>query len=592
MKLSPAMIEAVQDVLRRADAAPAGARTAFLAEQAARLKISLSTLQRYIIQVAVRPERKRRSDAGCCALSVDDAELLAAVLMQARRKNDKALLSIDGALLRCRANWPGFAEVVDAATGEISTISTSACIKALRTYGMHPDQLSRAAPAQQQASLHANHAWQIDASISTLYYVPDGRLADIDPAEVYKNKPEAQERVRRQLLTRYCITDHWSGSIFLHYVAGGESVVNLAECFLRCIQPREAAQHYGVPFHLMMDPGSAQIAGAFKNLLRRLQVRALVGKPRNPRQKGQVEKAHDLVEKDFESGFKFVDAPSIDWINDRAALWMRDYNSHRIHSRHGHSRWALWSEIEPQHLRLVDDDLARLLLTHEPQTPTVDQFLQVSFAGRRWSVEGLDGINRGDKIAVTYNPFDRSQAYLVEPGQEDGSEKLTPLPEVTATVGGKAKFASAAAVIGQEFKRPADTLLDANRKRIERLTMDAPTDAQAEAARKAKALPFGGHFEPYKHLADTPAPAWLQRRGTDMEPAVDVARAGPAPLPHFAAATRLVHEYGAAMTPELLSTLKGLHPDGVPDEPAVLRALAERLKVRGQLRVVGAGAAT
>lgn len=585
-KLTPAMIQAVQDVLRQAVAISGRKRTAYLHAQAARLGISPATLYRYRSAVSVTPERKRRSDAGNHLLSADDADLLAAVLMQARRRNDKELLSLRGALERCRANWPGFAEALNAQTGEIARISASACGAALRRYGLHPDQLRRGTPAQLQASLHANYAWQIDASVSTLYYAPEGAIADIDPAEVYKNKPEAQERVRRQLLTRYCITDHWSGSIFVHYVAGGESVVNLAECFLRCIQPRAGMQHYGVPFHLMMDPGSAQIAGAFKNLLRRLQCKPLVGKPRNPRQKGQVEKAHDLVEKDFESGFKFVDVPSIDWINERAALWMRDYNTHRIHTRHGSSRWALWAEIEAQHLRLVDDELARLLLTHEPATPKVDAFLQVAFDSRTWSVDGIDGVMVGEKVAVTYNPFDRGQAYLVRAGA-DGAEELVPLAEVTATVGGKAKFASTAAVIGQEYKRPADTVLDANRKRLERVTMRAATDDAAAAARKAKAQPFGGTFDPYKHMADAPQPAWLQRRGTALDTGVRVATAAPELLTHFAAARKLAEQHHVPMAPELIATLKSLHPDGVADEPATLEALAARLTARAGLRLVG-----
>jgi len=65
-----------------------------------------------------------------------------------------------------------------------------------------------------------------------------------------------------------------------------------------------------------------------------------------------------------------------------------------------------------------------------------------------------------------------------------------------------------------------------------------------------------------------------------------VAQAAPELLTHFEAAKALVAK-GVAMSPELLGTLKNLHPDGVP-EPEI-DALAARLTVRAGLRVVGGG---
>jgi hypothetical protein len=78
-----------------------------------------------------------------------------------------------------------------------------------------------------------------------------------------------------------------------------------------------------------------------------LQINLIVNQAGNPRAKGQVENAHNIVETSFESGFKFTHVPDIDWINAKAAQWMRWYNSTRIHSRHGTTRWAKWLEILP-----------------------------------------------------------------------------------------------------------------------------------------------------------------------------------------------------------------------------------------------------
>lgn len=148
-------------------------------------------------------------------------------------------------------------------------------------------------------------------------------------------------------------------------------------------------------------------------------------------------------------------------------------------------------------------------------------------------------------------------------------------------------FSEGAARIGREFKAPADTQAIANRKLVERIAMGTDTDEAAAAARKAKALPFGGKHDPYKHHEQgLPAVAMLPRRGTELATGVSVPQAEPELLTHFEAAKALVAK-GVAMSPELLGTLKGLHPEGVP--ATELDALVTRLTVRAGLRVVGGG---
>ncbi|MBY0233616.1 MAG: transposase, partial [Burkholderiaceae bacterium] len=104
----------------------------------------------------------------------------------------------------------------------------------------------------------------------------------------------------------------------------------------------------------------------------------------------------------------------------------------------------------------------------------------------------------------------------------------------------------------------------------------------------AKTLPFGGTFDPYKHQeAALPAAVMLPRRGTDLGATTRVAQADPELLTYFAAAKALVAK-GVAMSPELVSTLKGLHPEGGVPETEI-DALVARLTVRAGLRVVGGG---
>lgn len=578
--MSPALIEALLDVARRAQAAGHGGKEAVYAAACQHLGLSRATLMRRIKEVTVKPERKRRSDAGSTALSLPDAQLLSTALMEGYRANDKAIHALKLALVRLRANRPHFACTLDAATGEIRPLSDSACARALRTYKLHPEQLRQPEPVQALASEHPNDVWQIDASISTLFYVPEGGVADMDKAVFYKNKPENFEKIKRQRLTRYVLTDHCSGAIFVHYVAGGESIVNMAEAFLAAIAKRPDQQMFGVPFHLMMDPGSAGIGGAFKTLLRRLQVKPVVNEAGNPRAKGQVENAHNLVETNFESGFKFQHVPSIAWINAQAAQWMRYYNSVRVHSRHGLTRWAKWMEITQQQLRLVDADLARQLLTHEPATPKVDSGLCVRFNGRVWSVKQVPNVMVGEKLTVTFNPFNPATAYVLDRDAK-GGEVLIEVPEVQRDAHG---FAEGAALIGREHKALPETAADANRKLVERIATGAQTDEQAAAARKAKALPLGGALDPYKHHTDLPNVAMLPRRGTELQTGASVAQATNELLTHFEAAKALAAR-GVPMSPELVGSLKSLHPDGVPE--AELGALEARLTVRAGLRVVG-----
>ncbi|MEG0920295.1 MAG: transposase [Comamonas sp.] len=582
--MSPALIEALLDVDRRAQAAGHGNKEAVYAAACQHLGLSRATLMRRIKDVTVQPDRKRRSDAGETSFSQADAVLLSATMMEGYRANDKSIIKLRLALTMLRANRPGFACTVDQDTGEIRELSESACARALRTYKLHPEQLRQPEPVQALASAHPNDVWQIDASISTLFYVPEGGVADMDKAVYYKNKPENFEKIKRQRLTRYVLTDHCSGAIFVLYVPGGESIVNMAEAFLAAIQQRPQQQMYGVPYRLMMDPGSAGIGGAFKALLRRLQVEAVVNEVGNARAKGQVENAHNLVELNFESGFKLTHVPSIAWINEQAASWMRYYNSVKVHSRHGMPRWNKWMQITEQQLRLVDGTLARELLTHEPATPKVDRELQVRFAGRVWSVKDVPGVLVGEKLSVTYNPFKQHAAYVMD-RDVDGNELLIEIPEVKYDEHG---FAESAALIGREHKSLGDTDASANRKLVERVATGALSNEQAKASRKAKQLPFGGTVDPYKHLEDLPAVTMLPRKGTELQPAVATREAPAAILNRFEIATRL-RAMGMQMDREKSSQIQAWYPDGIREDQ--LQALFDRLTVRAGLRVVAGGGA-
>jgi hypothetical protein len=515
------------------------------------------------------------------------------MVLEGMRKNRKRLYTIGSAVEVLRANGEIRAERLDAATGECRPLSVSAIASALRGYGLHPDQLLQPEPARELRSLHPNHAWQIDASLCVLYYLETTNpkemgLQVMEASKFNKNKPTNLKRIENRRVWSYEVTDHNSGAIFATYVFDGESAANIAESFIAAIQQRDSDPFYGVPFILMMDMGSANTSGLFKNLLRRLGVEPIPHAPENARVTGQVEKARDIIERDFESGLRLKPVYSLGELNARVRRWQRWFNASRVHERHGKTRAGQWMTIQPEQLRIAPPpELCRELLTHTPEQRKVNVHVRVEFKGAEYDVSSVPNVMPGEKLWVTYNPYRADEAMIVEGVDEDGKELLRPVPMIAKgedgfSLGGHSN------IIGEDWRRPAATRADAHRKEVELLAMQASTLEEAAAKRKAKAAPFGGRIDPEKHILEAVLPTFLPRRGTELSIGVQVAQAAPRLLNHFEAARELVAK-GVAMSPQLLGTLKGLHPDGVPDDQ--IDALAQRLTVRAGLRVIAGGSA-
>ncbi|MBX3654150.1 MAG: DDE-type integrase/transposase/recombinase [Ramlibacter sp.] len=585
------MTQRLVEIAAAAAQAGHGGKKAIYARACEELRISPATLMRGLADVTVRAERRRRSDAGEVALTRDEAILISALVMETMRKNGKRLHTIGHATQILRANGAIRAERCDPATGELTPLSDSAIARSLRGFGLHPDQLLKPAPARELRSLHPNHVWQVDASLCVLYY-----LVTTNPAEMglqvmeakrfYKNKPANLKRIEHDRVWSYEITDHNSGAIFLNYVLGAESGTNLAESFIGAMQQRGNSPMYGVPQILMMDMGSANTSGLFKNLLKRLKVQPLPHAPENARATGQVENARNIIERNFESALRLKPVGSLAELNERAGRWAAWYNASKVHSRHGKTRAEQWMTIQPEQLRIAPPPaLCFELLTHAPELRTVSDYLRVDFKGQEYDVSGVPRVMVGEKLQITYSPYQANAAMVVDTDAE-GNELLHLAPLVEKGADGFSVGVHSN-VIGEGYRRHADTVADAHRKELELTAMGVATLAEAEARRRAKALPFGGRIDPEKPITDAVLPAFLPRRGTDLVTTTTVAQAEPLLLSHFEAAKALVAQ-GVAMSPELVGTIKALHPVGVPESE--LNALAARLAVRAGLRVVAGGA--
>lgn len=256
-----------------------------------------------------------------------------------------------------------------------------------------------------------------------------------------------------------------------------------------------------------------------------------------------------------------------------------------MHTRHGRTRYEQWLTITPEQLRIAPPlEVCRELLTHTPESRKVRDTLTVSFKGREYDVRSVPSVMVGESLQIALNPYALDTAVVVDT-DEDGQEVLHSIPLVARNDAG---FRDDANVIGEDWARPADTALDANRKEIERYAMDAGTDAEAEAKRKAKALPFGGRIDPFKVVDQAPERTYLPKRGTDLATSTTTRQAPASVLSVFEAAAELVR-MGVQMSRETSAQLRAWYPDGVPEDQ--LNDVRNRLTVRSGLRVVAGGGA-
>jgi hypothetical protein len=571
--MSAAITAQLFAVAQAAEIAGHGERGRIYQQACQELGMSLQTLHRKLKHVAIRGARKRRADHGAVVLARDEAQIISAYVLEHIRKNNKKTKSIQQAVSELRVNGEIVAGRVDDDTGEIIELSDGAIHRALRSYGLHPEQLLATAPVTTMISKHPNHVWQLDASLCVLYKLPDNPgygITEVDSVERYKNKLGHFARIEHKLVQRYLITDHATCAVFIWYAMGGESTDSLCRLLVEAVQQRGQYPFYGIPHMLYVDRGSANRSAIFRNLCQALGIRLEFAQ--GARAKGQVEKMHDVIELGFESGLKMAtDVRDVDALNRMSHQWMHWFNGTQKHSRHGMTRYAAWQLIKPHQLLTTRLDTEQLLLLakESPVERKVTPGLTVNFAGSEWSVKDLPGVMVGEKLLITRCAFeaDAAQAVLHD---EHGREVFHQLPKVIMdeTWG----WRTDGAVFGEEHKRFADTVAQTDRKALERQAMDAETDTEAEAKRKAKAVPFAGRIDPYKQAKDYQAPTYLPKRGTEAEietPARELLR-----MNRVQMAKWLQGRLQAAYHPSMLAELTTRYPDGAT-EPEMEDVLAD-----------------
>ena len=536
-----------------------GQRGDLVNKAASFLSVSTQSVYRNLRQAGWSSGKKLRTDKGDSRLSDQDAKTIATLMVESSRANGKRLLGVSDAMA-----------IVDANNMISTTVSPTTAMRIMRDRGLHPDQITRPTPHVEMRSKHPNHVWQFDVSICVLYYMEKGGLCVMDEKRFYKNKPHNLKKVMKQRVLRYLITDHCTGTLYLHYYMGsGEDQETLFNFLMDACHPRDHEQDpfHGIPFMMVWDAGSANQSALIKNLLDRLDVRHWAHTPGNPRAKGQVENAHNIVECKFEGRLFMMDIQSVDQLNESAHVWMRWFNGSQVHKRHGHTRFGLWQTIRADQLRICPPrELCEQLLRTRPERRQVKGNLVVSFAvkgygANTYSVAHVPEVRVGEYVDVCVNPYKAPAIYVVTVD----AEGIEHHHECDAIKRDQFGFSEHAATIGDQYKSAPDTDVDQHRKQMAKDAYGADTELEVDKARKERRPAFGGEVDPISYLGmETPA-HYMPRKGTELD-VPDRAHIEIKPLSITDACKRLVATLGKRDGINYYQIVSELYPDGVPEE--------------------------
>jgi hypothetical protein len=406
--------------------------------------------------------RAKRKDAGASSV---DKELLIAVgdmLKQCIRKNGKATLPVN------------VARSILEARGLAIPVSDRRLRELLRQNHMAIADSKVPTPHQKMRTEYPNQVHFADPSVCLIYFASGGKQKIIGNDELYKNKNFLEGKMK---CWRYVLTDHYSDSLCVRYYAAmGETAANMYDFLLYAWGQKQSNVNvfHGLPELLIWDCGTANIAKATSNALKAFGVKTLPHLPGNPRAKGQVENANNLVETQFESRLRFEPVHSVAELNDAVERWYTAYNANLIPGldtqlkRSGMTigiRANLWQRIPKEKLReLPDEETCRQVFANGIQTRKVAGDLTVSIvhprAARslRYSVRDLPGVLVGMELALQPLLVTGDTGATCCPciaSYKNGGEELS--FELAPVVYDSAGFDMNSPVYGQKYKRPKDT---------------------------------------------------------------------------------------------------------------------------------------
>lgn len=567
--------DALRDLAQRLDAAAHGECTAMIRAFADLYDWSYSRVYRALSSVGWSSGRKTRADCGTSSQSMAVLTDVCATLRIGQRKNGKPTMKTPTAVSLLSRNGREF---------NVSNSRVNALLKA-NQMNMASQRLDRA--AQSMRSLHPNHVHQVDPSLCLIYYMPDGKQRMIQEDEFYKNKLENVAKLKLKVW-RYVLTDHFSNTtIVRYYQAKGETQANLFDFLLYCWNKQEGRVMHGVPKMLYWDKGSANTAGAIKNALIALQVKAEEHKAKNPRAKGSVENGNNRVECLFESRLMYEPVENVDQLNTAAEGWYNAYNAdaipnydarlHRKYMAEPQARYALWQMIRREQLRILPAvEMCRLLLSADPIERKVDGELVISFKHPsikqrlHYDVGHIPGVFIGAMVKVSPLVYGENQV-LVTIKDYRNEETTHIVSPVVSDAGG---FREDGATYGEEYKSRPDTVIETAGKAADQAAYAGLSIEEIEKAKNKNAVPFGG-LDAHSHLKDVVAPSFMDRPGERLNVPSPI-HIEIKPLTQTQAAMRLRSMLGRPVAAEDRARLAEWYPQGVMEEQ--LQEVADRLE--------------
>ena len=497
------------------EAAPYMERASLVQDACNLLGCSMATAYRKLEAVGFTSGRKPRKDCGTVCVPAELARTAAGMIIQATRANDKKTLPLTTVCSILEENGMG---VVDKETGKVTMPSPTTVARAMRLHGCHPTQVAGGTPAVELRSLHPNHVWQVDASVCVLFYLPKGKVKVLDERVVNAKKPQNMEKIQRERVVRWIITDHTSANFFLLYTQGSENAATAIEVLIQAMMQRgETDLMHGAPRILFTDPGPAFNCNLTRAFLQRLNIQFIPHKPGSARATGLVENTQNLVETQFEGRLRFLTITNLEELNAQATKWRLAWLATALHSRHGTTRNRMWLTITEDQLRKPASlEALREVVSTPPEPRKVTPKLQITYAPKgykslTYSLRHIEGITIGGQVHVAVNPYYAPSIDLIV-SQNDGTESIYTLEPIERDGAG---FDVNAAVIGQSYASHADTSVDKAVKTMEREAYGATTAEEAAAAKKAGQKPYA-HINVMADVEAVKAPTYFPRRGRDL----------------------------------------------------------------------------
>lgn len=570
--------DSLRQLAQRLDASPFGKQGELISQYAVLFNVSKQTIYRRLKKIGWESGRQRRSDAGSTSQDLGALDDLCATLRLGVRKNGKVTMETPNARSMLQANGRDF------------SVSNARLNQLLRERGMSIQLQKQDRPWQAQRSLHPNHVHMVDPSLCLIYYLKDGSQHIIRDDETYKNKPEHIEKLKHFKVWRYVLVDHYSCTIMVrYYQSHGESQANLYDFLLYCWSQSENRPFHGVPKILVWDKGSANTAKAIKCALRALDVHAHEHEAGNPRAKGTVEWANNETEKLFESRLRYEPVDNVEELNAAVESWYNAYNANviphydsrlkRPGMREPMARYALWQIVRREQLRILPDvEVCRYLLSADPVEKQVKADLSVSFrhpcAKRtlQYDLSHIEHIYPRCTISISPLVYGNNEiiVYCDSYKGDEFTYIVTPV-EVDEFSG----FRQDAAIIGEEFKQKPDTLIEHQGKAADQAAFPDQLEDEIKKSKDKNAVPFNGTINSHSHLADVNSPAYMRRRGSELD-VPNRMQTEVKPLSTTEACKRLLSELGQIEGVNYYSLVSTEFPNGIEEEQ--LRELISNIK--------------